>query len=206
MRVPQPGGIAAIQRPKDTLVADTEKLFTNAQTAQQQRDAERLADYRANRPEAESFAERKGILAEDQARISQMESSGSALPWLEAAAAMVQPGQTFLTSVVNGMAVGGKAAAAAKKELASAKREDAMGLAQLNEAQRAAARGDTEREQAYKDKAAGHFDALHTARVAALANATGTSVQMANDNWQKAMERAAADRRAQLQASTTKIL
>jgi len=199
------GGIAAIQRPKDTLVADTAKLFDTAQASQQARDAQRLEDYRANRPEAENFAERKGILMEDQARISQMEGSGSALPWLEAAAAMVQPGQSFLTSVVNGMTVGGRSAAAAKKELANAKREARMGLAQLGEAQRAAARGDADREQAYKDKAAAHFDALHASRVAALSHATGTSVQMANDNWQKAMERDAADRRTRMQIDAARI-
>ena len=192
-----PKGIAALADKFDP-VADANKLFENAATAQSKRDAEREKEYQANRPETESFKERKAALEEGKQDVDKQQRMNEGLAWLSFASRVVQPGKTAIQAIVEGASVGAEQYNKAQGELKRAEKERKLGLAALSESERAAARGDQEKAQARMDAANNRFDAMKNAQVGAVATAMNTQTKIAADVLQNQMNNEAAMQRQQL--------
>jgi hypothetical protein len=173
-------------------------LFENAATAQSKRDAEREKEYQANRPETESFKERKAALEEGKQDVDKQQRMNEGLAWLSFASRVVQPGKTAIQAIVEGASVGAEQYNKAQGELKRAEKERKLGLAALSESERAAARGDQERAQARMDAANNRFDAMKNAQVGAVATAMNTQTKIAADVLQNQMNNDAAMQRQQL--------
>lgn len=132
----------------------------------------READYAANRPPSEDYAEHKALLGEDTFERDKEHAQGLAL--LSAANAIMQGRQSTLQALVSGATEGGKAYASSMKELKAAQREHKKGLADLAVAQRAAARGDFDQAQLRKEKGLDRISAAQDTAVNWVAKAYET--------------------------------
>jgi hypothetical protein len=192
-----PKGIAALADKFDP-VADANKLFENAAAEQAKRDAEREKEYLANRPESESFKERRAALEEGKQDVDKQQRMNEGLAWLSFASRVVQPGKTAIQAIVEGASVGAEQYNKAQGELKRAEKERKLGLAALSESERAAARGDQEKAQARMDAANNRFEAMKNAQVGAVATAMNTQTKIAADVLQNQMNNDAAMQRQQL--------
>jgi hypothetical protein len=172
---------AAPSAPDDSFVKSIRKVYADAEEAQAKRDAQREIEYLANRPESESFKERKAALEEDRADVEKESRMNEGLAWLTFASKVVQPGKNTLQALVEGASAGGEQYSRAQKDLKKAEKERKMGLASLAEAERSAKAGDFEKAQARRDAAATRSENSLNATVNAVAAARGITQKAAYD-------------------------
>lgn len=194
---PDAEGIAALTKQFDP-VEDTRKLFADAEKAQAARDAEREKEYQANRPESESFKERKAALEEGRQDVDKQQRMNEGLAWLSFASRVVQPGKTAIQAIVEGAAVGAEQYSKAQGELKKAEKERKLGLAALAEAERAAERGDFDKQQARLDVSNNRFDGMQQAQIRAVAEAMNVKTKIAADVLQTQMQQEGAGERARI--------
>jgi len=139
----------------------------------------RNAEYEANRPATENFAERRELLGEDTSARDKETAQGMAL--LTAAAAMVRPGQNGMMALISGITEGGKDYAGRMKDIRAAEKERKMAMAQLAEAERAAKRQDFESAQARRDKAAEYMANVSGKTTEIVAQSLGVDAKVAGD-------------------------
>ena len=116
-----PAGAAPVAADSD-FVESTRKLFSEAAESQAKRDAQREIEYLANRPESESFKERKAALEEDRADVEKEQRTNEGLAWLTFASKVVQPGKNTIQAIVEGASAGGEQYSRAQKELKKAEK------------------------------------------------------------------------------------
>jgi hypothetical protein len=179
--IPRAPAGAAPGAPDDSFVKNIRKVYADAEEAQAKRDAQREMEYLANRPESESFKERKAALEEDRADVEKESRMNEGLAWLTFASKVVQPGKNTIQALVEGASAGGEQYSRAQKELKKAEKERKMGLASLAEAERAAKAGDFEKAQARRDAMATRSENSLNAQVAAVAAAYGITHKEAHD-------------------------
>lgn len=179
--IPRAPAGAAPGAPDDSFVKNIRKVYADAEEAQAKRDAQREMEYLANRPESESFKERKAALEEDRADVEKESRMNEGLAWLTFASKVVQPGKNTIQALVEGASAGGEQYSRAQKELKKAEKERKMGLASLAEAERAAKAGDFEKAQARRDAMATRSENSMKAQVDAVAAAYGITQKAAYD-------------------------
>jgi len=172
---------AAPSAPDDSFVKSIRSLYSDAAEAQAKREAEREKEYLANRPESESFKERKAALEEDRADVEKESRMNEGLAWLTFASKVVQPGKNTIQALVEGASAGGEQYSRAQKDLKKAEKERKLGLAALAEAERAAAAGQSKEAQARMDAMATRSENSLNAQVSAVAAAYGISQKAAHD-------------------------
>lgn len=192
-----PKGITAIADQFDPTAA-TKKLYEDAAAEQAKRDAEREKEYQANRPETESFKERRAALEEGRQDVDKQQRMNEGLAWLSFASRVVQPGKTAIQAIVEGASVGAEQYNKAQGELKRAEKERKLGLAALAESERAAERGEKEKAQARMDAANNRFDAVRIHQTDALSKSMDVKTKIAADILQTQMNNQGALERQQL--------
>jgi len=175
-----PAGAAPVAA-DDSFIKSIRKVYADAEEAQAKRDAQREMEYLANRPESESFKERKAALEEDRADVEKEQRTNEGLAWLTFASKVVQPGKNTIQAIVEGASAGGEQYSRAQKDLKKAEKERKMGLAALAEAERSAKAGDFEKAQARRDAMATRSENSMKAQVDAVAAAYGITQKAAYD-------------------------
>lgn len=186
-------------------VPKTEELFAKRIKDLEAAEAEREKQYQANRPAPEDFAERRAVLEEGKEDVGKQQQLNEGLAWLTFASRMVQPGKTFIQSLVEGASAGTEQYSKAQSELKKAERERKLGLAALSEAQRAAKSGDYEKQQARLDAAATRVENAKNAQTAAVALAYDTTNKGALELTKAVMEQQGAKERAELAVQSQEL-
>ncbi len=181
-----PKGIAALADQFAT--APKVKEMAEQRTKEQEAaEAEREKEYLANRPESESFKERRAALEEGKQDVDKQQRMNEGLAWLTFASRVVQPGKTAIQALVEGASVGAEQYNKAQGDLRKSEKERKLAMAALSESERAAERGDFEKAQARRDAADGRIDASRNAGLSALTTAMGGDNKAAVDIYQNQM-------------------